>query len=135
MPAGSCVVFVSTCGRAVFGVSWPRYARHRWKGAWINTLFRNEGAGLSSELIREAVAATAAEYGAPPALGMITMIKQSAIRDGFKPGRQVGRCYIKAGFREIGRTIVHGHRVFQLLPVDMPSPASAIGTQRELELA
>lgn len=132
MPAGSCVVFVSVCGRAVFGVSWPQYARHAWEGAWINSIFRNEGAGLSSDLILQWIAATKAHYGAPPPLGMVTFVKASAIRNGLKSGRQVGRCYIKAGFVEVGRTKVHGHAAFQLLPDAMPTGESALWSQAGL---
>lgn len=132
MPAGSCAVFVSRCGRAVFGVSWPDFAAHEWRGAWINSIFRNEGAGLSSELILEAVAATRAVYGQPPALGMVTFVDASKLRDGQASGRQVGRCYIKAGFRPIGHTRKRHHLALQLLPADMPAPLAAIGAQSEI---
>lgn len=123
---------MSVCNRAVFGVSWPQYARHQWQGAWINSIFRNEGAGLSSELIRQGIAATIAHYGAAPPLGMITFVKAAAIRNGLKSGRQIGRCYIKAGFREIGQTKIHKHRVFQLPPEAMPTAEPAIGVQSKL---
>lgn len=66
MPTGSCLVFRHA--QAVWGTSYPRaeFVRHAWAGAWINSIFRNEGAGLSSELIREAIAATRFFWSPPP---------------------------------------------------------------------
>lgn len=130
VPPGSCVVFTSVCGRALWVTSWPlaQYTKHEWAGAWINTLFRNEGAGLSSELIREAVAATLACYGQPPALGMVTFVD----RDKVKKKRDPGRCYLRAGFKLVGETKANKLLAFQLLPADMPNPDMPVGFQRGL---
>lgn len=123
MPPGGCAVFVSLCGRAVWGTSTPlaQYVKHAWAGAWINSLFRNEGAGLSSELIREAVAASRAVIGDPPPLGMVTFVDASMVRH----KRDPGRCYRRAGFRHAGFT-KGGLLAFQLLPADMPAPEPPI---------
>ena len=69
VPPGRCVVLRQP--QALWVTSWPfaQYVRHAWPGAWVNSLFRNEGAGLSSELIREAIAATRANWPNIPALG------------------------------------------------------------------
>jgi hypothetical protein len=119
VPPGRSVVLLSTCGRALWITSWPfaQYVRHAWPGAWVNSLFRNEGAGLSSELIREAVAVTRGHWPDPPPLGMVTFVDARKIR----AKRDPGRCYRRAGFRHVGFT-AGGLWAFQLLPVDMPEP-------------
>ena len=87
--------------------------------------FRNEGAGVASELIREAVAATKAFYGDPPALGMITFIDEKKVRPTMVHGQKTwGYTYIKAGFRYVGKT-KGGLLAFQLLPEDMPPAKEA----------
>jgi hypothetical protein len=100
-PPGRVLVFKTPCARAVWATSWPfaEYVRHAWAGAWINSLFRNEGAGLSSELIRAAVEATAGCWDAPP-LGLITFVDASKVRTKRNPGY----CYLKAGFSHVGET-------------------------------
>src|SRR6266704_3106005 len=71
VPPGRCLVFKAG-EHALWVTSWPfaEFTKHAWAGAWVNSLFRNEGAGLSSELIREAIAATLFHWQAPP-LGCI----------------------------------------------------------------
>jgi hypothetical protein len=125
VPPGRAIVLRSVCDRALWVTSWPfaEYVRHAWPGAWVNNLFRNEGAGLSSELIREAIAATLAEWPEPPVLGCITFVDASKVRH----KRDPGRCYVRAGFRHAGFT-KGGLVAFQLLPVDMP-PLAAVGAQ------
>ena len=120
VPPGRCVVFKAATGPAVWVTSWPfaQYVKHAWAGAWVNSLFRNEGAGLSSELIREAVAATRAIWSPPP-LGIVSFVDASKTRR----KRDPGRCYRKAGFRHVGFT-KSGLYVLQMLPDEMP-PASA----------
>lgn len=118
VPPGRCVVLVTTCARAVWVTSWQRHVRHAWPGAWVNCLFRNEGAGLSSELIRQAVAATRAVWD-PPELGLVTFVDPRWVRS-----RNPGYCYEAAGFRRVGRTRKEGLVVWQLLPGEMP-PAEA----------
>lgn len=117
VPPGRCVVLKTPDLRALWTSSWPfaEYVRHAWPGAWVNSLFRNEGAGLSSELIREAVAATRACWPEVPALGIVTFVDASKTRH----KRDPGRCYRKAGFRHVGFT-KGGLWAFQMLPADMP---------------
>lgn len=116
---------------AVWVTSWPfaEYVKHAWPGAWVCSIFRNEGAGLSSDLIRDAVAATRAFYGEPPALGMITFVNADKVR----PKRDPGRCFVKAGFRRVGFT-KGGLVALQLLPADMPEPAAPDGLQSRFGL-
>lgn len=65
----------------------------------MNSLFRNEGAGLSSELILAAICATAAVWEPPP-LGMVTFVDARKV----KAKRNPGYCYLAAGFDHVGET-------------------------------
>ena len=116
VPPGRCKVFLARGRDALWVTSWPfaEFVKHRWAGAWVNSCFRNEGAGLSSHLIRQAVAATR-HYWSPPELGMITFVDRAKVRGKKDPGY----CYLKAGFRPAGET-KGGLLAFQLLPEEMP---------------
>lgn len=120
VPPGRCLVFKTLCRRAAWVTSWPhaQYVKHAWAGAWMNSFFRNEGAGLSSELILEAVGATRTFWHQPPDLGMVTFVDASKVRQ----KRDPGRCYVRAGFHHVGYTKA-GLYVFQMLPADMPAAA------------
>ena len=127
VPPGRCLVLLATTGPALWITSWPfaEYVRHAWGGAWMCSAFRNEGAGLSSELIVEAVAATRATFGDPPDLGMITFVAADKVRH----KRDPGRCYLRAGFVAAGRT-AGGLVALRLLPAAMPAacaPLPAVG--------
>lgn len=129
-PPGSCVVFLTESADALWITSWPKgeYVQHAWPGAWINSCFRNENpeAYLSSELIREAVAATCAFYGKAPKQGMVTFVDA----DKTNHKRDPGRCYLKAGFKEVGETQA-GLVVLQLAPRDMPMALGAMPMIRQ----
>lgn len=128
VPTGSCCVFVTDCGRAVWVTSAPiaEWTKHAWAGAWVNSLFRSEGAGIASELILDAVAATRAHYGEPPALGMVTFINRKMVRPVIVRGEPVwGWTYRKAGFVEVGETATRGYLALQLLPDAMPAARAA----------
>lgn len=118
-PPGRCLV-LKTAGIDAFWItSYPyaQYVRHAWAGAWVCSAFRNEGETLSSELIREALACTLAEWAAP-ALGMVTFVDTTKT----KPKRDPGFCYLRAGFKRVGET-KGGLVVLQILPAAMPAPA------------
>jgi hypothetical protein len=129
VPPGRCVVLLTTCRRAVWVTSWPfaEYVRHAWAGAWVNSLFRNEGAGLSSELILEAIAATRAVWPDPPELGLVTFVDAEKVAS-----RNPGYCYRCAGFSRAGKTKA-GLVAYQLRPGEMPAAAPAAGTQETIE--
>lgn len=116
VPPGRCVVLVSLCARAVWVTSWPfaEYVRHAWAGAWVCSIFRNEGAGLSSDLIRQAVAATRSIWEPPP-LGIVTFVDAGKTRR----KRDPGRCFLRAGFSHVGAT-KGGLIALQMLPDAMP---------------
>lgn len=128
VPPGKNLVLLTRDASALWVTSWPLYAGHAWEGAWINTLFRNENPArdLSSELILEAVAATRARFGDPPAIGLITFVDPSKTRR----KRDPGRCYRKAGFRVVGTTKARGLLALQLLPADMPPPHTPTARSR-----
>ncbi len=67
VPPGRCEVFLTAPADALWVTSWPfaEYTKHAWAGAWVNSLFRNESAVLSSELITAAVALTRAIWTPP----------------------------------------------------------------------
>tara|TARA_Y100000034_G_C6655749_1_gene287254 strand:+ start:58 stop:558 length:501 start_codon:yes stop_codon:yes gene_type:complete len=127
VPPGRCFVLFQP--RAYWVTSWPfaEYVKHAWAGAWVCSAFRNEGAGLSSTLIREAVAATRWKWPEVPDLGMITFIDPDKVRR----KRDPGRCFIRAGFERCGET-KGGLLAFQLLPDAMPAPVAPLGTTVEL---
>lgn len=123
VPPGRCVVLVAD--RAVWVTSWPiaEYVQHDWAGAWVNSLFRNEGEELSSALISQAVAATRHYWPDPPPLGIVTMVDRRKVRS----KRDPGYCYLMAGFQLAGET-KGGLLVFQLLPEQMPTAQAPLGT-------
>lgn len=125
VPPGRCVVLLTECQRALWVTSWPyaEYTKHRWAGAWVNTLFRNEGAGLSSSLIRCAVAATLAKWPTPPSLGLVTFVNPRKIRSD-----NPGFCYLRAGFVRDGYT-KGGLVVLRLKRENMPEPQPPITDQ------
>lgn len=129
VPPGRCLVLLTAAADALWVTSWPlaQYVRHRWPGAWVNSLFRREGGALASELIREAVAATRAFYGEAPALGMVSFIDATKTRH----KRDPGRCYIRAGFEYDGQT-EGGLVAVRMRPERMPPPEAACGLQARL---
>jgi hypothetical protein len=129
VPPGRCLVLLTEDADAVWTTSWPyaAYVKHAWAGAWVNSLFRNEGAVLSSELIREAVAVTRWYWPEVPALGIVTFVDPTKVRR----KRDFGRCYRKAGWRVAGQT-VGGLVALQLPPADMPDALVPLGAQMAL---
>jgi len=126
-PTGSCVVFLTECARAFWITSAPfaEWTKHAWAGAWICSAFRSEGAGKASELITQAVAASLAHYGSPPALGMVTFVNRAMVKPTIVRGEKVwGWTYRKAGFVDAGET-KGGLLALQLWPSDMPAPMAA----------
>lgn len=134
-PGASGFVAPSRClvltidAAALWVSTWPlaEYTKHAWAGAWMCSVFRNEGAGLSSELIREAVAATRWKWGRPPALGMVTFVDETQVR----PKRDPGRCFLRAGFQVVGRTKDLNLVALQMLPDAMPPAEAPTGAQLE----
>lgn len=132
VPPSTCLVLLTEDADAVWTTTWPlaQYTTHRWAGAWVNALFRNESPLLSSWLITKAVAATRAKWSAVPPLGIVTFVDADKVRH----KRDPGRCYRKAGWRYVGKT-QGGLLCFQQVPDEMPSPDAAGDSQLLLGVA
>lgn len=117
VPPGRCLVLLAEDQRSLWVTSWPlaEFTQHEWAGAWVNSLFRREGDGLASDMIREAIAVTRWRWPDVPDLGMVTFIDPSKVRR----KRDPGRCYLRAGFRLAGET-KGGLLALQMLPDEMP---------------
>lgn len=132
---GREVVLVTSCGRAVWAVVYQKTPAARGSGSsrgrfgesdtrvkhvWRNMLFRNLGAGLSSDLIREATERTYEEwekrYGALPPEQLRTEVDVKAIRS-----RNPGCCYRKAGWFPLKRV---GSKLYLAAPPRKISPPS-----------
>lgn len=135
VPPSTCIVLMTEDRAALWVTTHPKaeYTKHEWAGAWVNSLFRNEDRDrhLSSELIREAVAATRWEWPNVPELGLVTFIDPTKVRR----KRDWGRCYRKAGFRECERRTKSGLVALQLLPSEMPEAEPPLGVTLRLTLA
>lgn len=104
VPPGRCLVLLTKATDALWITSWPyaEYVKHDWAGAWTCSAFRNErprtaldpSGYLSSELIRQACAATRFTFGDPPPQGFVTFVDRTKVRG----KRHFGRCYREAGF-------------------------------------
>jgi hypothetical protein len=110
---GQEIVLVSACGRAVWAVVRQKTPMARGTGAsrgregstdrkaryvWRNMVFRNEGAGLSSDLIRSATERTYVEwarrYGELPEERLRTEVDVRRVRS-----RNPGFCYLMADWQ------------------------------------
>jgi hypothetical protein len=117
VPPGRCLVLLTPNADAFWITSYPftEYVKHAWAGAWVCSAFRNESDTLSSKLIIDAVAATRWRWPDVPSLGMITFVDTTKV----KHKRDFGRCYLKAGFKNVGFT-KGGLVALQLRPDSMP---------------
>ena len=128
VPPGRCAVFITENERAFWVTSWPftEYVKHQWAGAWVCSAFRSENAGVASELIRAAVAATKAFYGEPPPLGMVTFVDRSKVWPTRVRGKVVcGWTYLRAGFEIAGET-KGGLLALRMPPCNMPEANPAL---------
>lgn len=123
-PPGRCIVLLTSNAQALWVSSWQRpvYAP-TGLNVWVCTLFRNEpGSGyLSSDLIKEAVAATRFLWGDPPEQGMITFVNATKIRS-----PNPGYCFKRAGWRHVGYTR-SGLHTLQLCSPMIPPPCPPRG--------
>lgn len=128
VPPGRCIVlrFDRPEGRALWVTSWPfaEYTKHEWRGAWVNTCFRNESSLKASVLIKEAVAITCWKWPDVPELGIVTFVDAQKVRHKRIPGR----VYKLAGFEHVGFT-KGSLWAWQLQPSKMPEPLAPKGSQ------
>lgn len=133
VPPGRCLVLESEFdGPALWVTSWPEaeYVQHAWPGAWICSVFRNEGPMLSSVLIRLAVAATRDRWPDIPDLGMVTFVDAEKTQRRRSRKSPPGKCFLEAGFHNVGLT-KGGLVALQLLPDEMPDAMPPVRTQIE----
>lgn len=133
---GQEIVLVTECGRACWAVVRQKTPSARGTGGsrgrvgvadarpryiWRNMLFRNLGAGLSSELIEEATAETYARwverYGAMPAERLRTEIGIAQVNS-----TNPGYCYLKAGW--VKDRVVRGKLYLWAPPIVVVSAGS-----------
>jgi hypothetical protein len=125
VPPGRCVVLKARS--AVWVTSWPyaEFVKHKWAGAWINSLFRKECEGLASAFIVDAVAATRAIWPEVPPKGLVSFIDPLEVKSRKIRGRiAIGESYFEAGFVHVGYT-QKGLWAMQLFPSAMPEPRRA----------
>lgn len=140
---GQEIVLVTQCGRAVWacvyqrtpcalgtGISRGRDGRTDSKPRylWRNMMFRNLGAGLSSDLIKDALKMTyfhwVLRYGSLPSERLRTEIDIRRIKS-----TNPGFCYIKAGWE---RGIIRNFKLFLWAP-DLPLAAEATASRHYLK--
>jgi hypothetical protein len=102
---GEKLILITPDYRALF--VW-RKNRIRWDGQHgvECTLFRNEGAGVSSELIQEAVRLARKRW---PGERLFTYVRPSKVRS-----RSPGYCFLSAGWKIAGRNSGKKHRLLIL---------------------
>jgi hypothetical protein len=115
-PPGRKLVLVSPCERALWCTHWP-YAKLAMDGLDVYrcTVFRNEGAGLASELIIDAMAVTLDLWGAPPRDGWATWVDTRKV-----PGSNPGYCFKRAGWT-LDREWMHRYLIRLRFPAETPA--------------
>lgn len=128
VPPGRCLVLYAPGALWVTSFPFAEYVKHRWAGAWMCSAFRRETHPMqSSDMIRFAVAHTRAVFGDPPPFGMVTFVNAGKVRH----KRDPGRCFLRAGFANVGETR-KGLLAFQLVPDAMPPPPAARRPRRSV---
>lgn len=103
MGPGENMVLLSKCGRAVFAWQFNTVERFDKQTGVCCTIFRNEGAGLSSSLIREADDLARQKW--PQQLRHFTYVNAEKTRRRRSKQALPGKCFIDAGWRICGRSL------------------------------
>lgn len=90
-PPGRHLVLVTPCQRAVWDSHWTDFPDDGLR-AWRCSMFRNEGAGLSSDLILSAMAFTVERWGHAPD-GWVTWVDPAEVQSS-----NPGYCFLRAGW-------------------------------------
>lgn len=106
---GYKMVLTTPCRRALF--VWRKFISDDGQRGINCAIFRNEGAGLSSDLIRAADAIADRHWPGERHFTYVNPRKVSSTNPGF--------CFIKAGWRRCGQT-----KARKLLILERPSPAA-----------
>jgi hypothetical protein len=117
-PPGRKLVFVTPCERAVWVTHWP-YAGLALDGmdSWRCSIFRNEGAGLSSQLIIAAMNLTAELWKGRPLDGWVTWIDRRYVAS-----PNPGYCFKQAGWA-VDRLWPHSYLIRLRAPAPPADPA------------
>lgn len=89
---GEKMVLITPCARALF--VWRKFISGDGQQGVNCAVFRNDGAGVASELIREACSVAWERW---PGARLYTYVNAAKIR----PTRIPGRCFLKAGWRYV----------------------------------
>jgi hypothetical protein len=107
---GFKMVLLTPCVRAVF--VWRKFISKDAQEGVNCAVFRNEGAGLSSALIRDAMSLAWQRW---PAQRLYTYVNPRRVRS-----RNPGYCFLMAGWRRCGVTKTRKLLVFEALPSAAP---------------
>lgn len=119
--SGRCLVLLTEKADALWVSTFQTFVKHGFVGVWECAMFRNESTVLSSDLIREAMAATRWKWGEPPPRGFLTSVDADKVRR----KRDPGRCFIRAGFERAGES--KSGKLWLLCPPDrIPIPDAPI---------
>jgi hypothetical protein len=102
---GQKLVLMTACARAIF--AWRKFISGDGQQGVNCAIFRNEGAGLSSELIRQADAIADARW---PGDRHYTYVNPRAVRS-----PNPGCCFVRAGWRRCGVTKRNGLLILERL--------------------
>lgn len=120
--SGRCLVLLTAGADALWVSTFQSFVKHGFVGVWECSLFRNESDHLSSELIREAMAATRWKWKHVPERGFLTSVDASKVRR----KRDPGRCFIRAGFERAGES--RSGKLWLLCPPErIPEPDPPVG--------
>ena len=103
---GSRIVLLTPCARALF--VWREFMTKDDQDGINCAIFRNDGAGLSSDLIR---AAMAIAWDRWPGQRLYTYVNPRKVRS-----RNPGYCFIQAGWRRCGVTKTRKLLVLEVFP-------------------
>lgn len=95
---GRKLLLRTTRGDSVFGWRWANFRVDNFN-CYDCTIFRREGAGLSSDMILEAEQIAIETWGPPPRDGFVTYIDNRKIKS-----KNPGYCFKKAGWKQIGKS-------------------------------
>ena len=111
---GESLLLLTSCGRALFIWTRERYRRDGQTGICC-AAFRNEGAGLSSELILAAELDAHARW--PGARRFFTFVDPRKVAS-----PNPGYCFKRAGWRHAGRTRRRGLHILEKILPERPLP-------------
>lgn len=119
--SGRCLVLLTEAADALWVSTFQSFVKHGFVGVWECSLFRNESPHLSSDLIRQAMAATRWKWGEIPERGFLTSVDADKV----KHKRDPGRCFLKAGFDPAGKS-KSGKLWFLCPPERIPEPEAPL---------